>query len=224
MQLATILYAQDNGDKMVAYMQGGSYGNLWIEAIADYCEDIDEVRYCPNTKPGNRYVGNAKTSWQWYGYTGTPGTTRTVNGSYAINGWFYRFSNGFYARHGTNPLPDFHQMKYTSISNVKSSSSTPFFADSVWVDVWPVDTEVCSDNLNLDGNYFNGSPNSMTLFSNIEKLLTNRHGQFTNVSFIDGHQEAIALDMMWILKWNAKFVSQGKMTRQPSGAPVYRKE
>jgi len=219
LQLATFLYAQENDDKMITYMPG-IYGNLWIEAIAGYCEDVDEIRYCPSTKPGEgdgRGPGNAKTAWQWGGYIDSSGTTRTARGSYAINGWFYNYEQSF------NPIPDFQEMRYKRITDARSPSSAPFFIDSIWVDVWPVDTEVCSDTLNLDGNRFNGSTAGMTVFDNIEKLLTNRHGKVTNVSFVDGHQESIALDMVWALKWNKKFVSRGQMTRQPSGGPVYRR-
>ena len=222
MQLATFLYAQENADKMVRQTSSGAgygdYGNLWIEAIGSYCEDVDEIRYCPNTKPreGNgRTPGNAKTSWRWSGYIDSSGRTRTVLGSYAINGWFYSYINSY------NPIPDFKKMLYTSISDTRVPSSTPFFTDSNWVDVWPVDDEVCADSFNLD------CPASATVgigkFRNIEKLLMNRHGKTTNVSFVDGHQEAVDLDMVWTLKWNKKFVSKGKMTRQPSGGPVYRR-
>lgn len=110
-------------------------------------------------------------------------------------------------------------MRYKRITDAKSPSSTPFFGDSNWVDVWPVDDEVCGDDLNLDGPFLW----SAGKFRNIEKLLMNRHGKTTNVSFVDGHQEAVDLDMVWTLKWNKKFVSKGKMTRQPSGDSVYRR-
>ena len=222
LQLATFLYAQDNADKMVRQRSSGGssggYGNLWIEAIAGYCEDVDEIRYCPNTKPkeGNgRTPGDAKTSWQWSGYIDSSGTTRTARGSYAINAWFYSYTDSY------NPIPDFQEMRYKRITDARSPSSTPFFIDSNWVDAWPVDDEVCGDGLNLDG--LASSIIGIGKFRNIEKLLMNRHGKVTNVSFVDGHQEAVDLDMVWTLKWHAKFISKGKMTRQPSGDPVYRK-
>jgi len=222
LQLATVLYAQNNADKMVRQTSDGGgipdFGNLWIEAIAGYCEDVDKIRYCPNTKPGTsngHAQGDAKTSWRWGGYIDSSGTMRTVSGSYAINGWFYSYINSY------KPIRDFQEMLYTRITDTRVPSSTPFFIDSNWVDVWPVDDEVCGDDLNLDA--LARSIIGAGKFRNIEKLLMNRHGKTTSVSFVDGHQEAVDLEMVWTLKWTKKFVSQGKMTRQPSGAPVYRK-
>ena len=219
LQTGTILYTMDNNDKMMPQSVSNTYGvwgNLWIEGIASYCEDVDEIRHCPNTRPGTssgHAPGTAKRSWRWGGYIDSSGTTRTIGGSYAINGWFYNYSN---YTPPTTP-PDFQSMIYKNISNTGSSPALiPFFSDSAWVDVWPVDGEVCSADLNLS------EPDvwSTSTYESIEKLLMNRHGRRTNISFLDGHQESVDLERVWSLKWNKKFIPQGIMYRA-NGDTVY---
>jgi len=224
MSLASSLYMSSNNDKMIEYFKenGDLADYLWIDKITEYCDNVEEAKYCPSTKPNNQpRFGTAKESWEWPAPDG-----EVFQGSYAINGWFYSYPGGWpdyckYKQFGHDELT------YTSS---RASSLAPFFADAVWVDVWPVDNEFCRDALNLDGTDIRynrltpwPSTNNGWTWHNPERLLTDRHGPRTNISFFDGHVDQIPLDMVWTLKWNAKFTNQGKMTRQPSGGPVYRK-
>lgn len=46
MQLATMLYTEENKGKMPRYDLNG----LWVNLISDYLENVDQARYCASTK------------------------------------------------------------------------------------------------------------------------------------------------------------------------------
>ena len=171
-------------------------------------EDIDDARYCPSTKiqkdfdPATVGIvwGSSKESWVW-----NWGTTEPEHGSYGLNSWFYTFDGG--------PTGEHADKYYASIAEVKSTSKTPVFSDSLWIDVGAKDTDTCPDNLNLDGNPNNGGRMSM--------YLINRHGSHINVGFADGHQQVVELGALWSLKWNDDFVTRAWTERDPGGAPIY---
>jgi prepilin-type N-terminal cleavage/methylation domain-containing protein/prepilin-type processing-associated H-X9-DG protein len=212
LQLATILYTDDYGGKMMQYDWPGPNARLWINQISSYMDNVDQARYCPATRIilGITW-GSAEESWGWPMPSG-----EFEYGSYAINGFFYAYPAAVYA----DPVDG--NKYYSTIPSVKSPSLAPIFADSLWVDAWPRDTDVCpgegysdawgSGPLNLDGdvNYGGG----------MSRYLINRHGSHINVGFIDGHQKVMDLEMLWTLKWNASIEHQGLM-RRTDGTPIY---
>ena len=90
MTLATILYTQDTDGKMMEHDWPGAV-QLWIRQISGYLENVDEARYCPNTKLRNgNGVGSATTTWGWNIET-SPGVWEVEHCSYGMNGWFYNY-------------------------------------------------------------------------------------------------------------------------------------
>ncbi len=212
MTLATILYTQDTEGKMMEHDWPGAV-QLWVKQISHYLENVDEARYCPNTKLRNGSGGgSANTTWGWNIET-DPGVWEVEHGSYGINGWFYKYDTApVWA--ASVPISNFIQKRYEDVVSAKSPYLAPIFADSEWPDAWPQDIDTCPDDFNLDGNHDYGGFMS--------RYLLNRHGNHTNVGFIDGHQAPIKLEMLWTLKWNAQFKNMGVMKRT-DGSPVYQK-
>ncbi|MCK4998521.1 MAG: type II secretion system protein [Anaerohalosphaera sp.] len=207
-QLASLLYTEDNEGKMPAYPSG--YGDLWINEITQYLDDMDDARFCPTTSlkkdfdPSNNISwGKSKESWVW-----NIGTPEPEHGSYAINGWFY---STYLAADGSS-APRTHTIE--KVSQTRRPASTPVFSDSMWVDSWPLDTDKCSTGLNLD----NGGNNY-----SMERELLNRHGDHISVGFIDGHQEAVELGKLWSLKWHNSFNTVLWMERE-DGSPIYQRQ
>ena len=203
LMLAGTFYADANNRKMPPY---GLNKGLWINKISKYIDNMDKARYCPSAKTwdkdaaarAKKYIwGSAHKSWMW-----NMGTRGPEYGSYSINGWLY-------TGQGKND-----EKHFKSLSEVKYPSLTPMFADAIWVDAWPKDTDTCPSNFNLDGNKNNGGKMSM--------FIINRHDDRINVSFVDGHLGDIKLEKLWSLKWYNNFKTIPKMTRDGS-MPIYQK-
>ena len=202
LQLATILYTGDYGGKMPVY----TFDGLWITLISGYLENVDKARYCPMTKVkvdpsdfGDIIGGYAFEAWMW-----SWGMDEVEYGSYAMNGWFFSY----------NPPPTTDVEKYfNTTADAKEPAITPVFGDSIWVDGWPLDTDTCPDNFDLNGDRNNGG--------HMSRFLTYRHRAKTNMGFLDGHQEPIELSALWSLKWHRTFERKFDIKRTPSGRAIY---
>ncbi len=201
-QLATILYTDDNKGMMPIYNLNG----LWVNLISAYLDDVDAVRYCPSTKKKKDFDavnddyawGSSKTSWVW-----NWGTPEPEHGSYGLNSWFYTWDP---------PATDTRY--FHSMAEVKSTHMTPVFSDSLWIDVGADDTDTCPADLSLEGSPNSGGRMSM--------YLINRHGSHINVGFADGHQQVVELGALWSLKWHDDFQTTAWMERT-DGTPIYRR-
>ena len=79
----------------------------------------------------------------------------------------------------------------------------PIFADSSWVDGWPVETDPVPTNL------YKGSQSGQP---NMGRFVTWRHGNWTNVVFLDGHAGKNELEELWTLRWSTKFIAKPGVT------------
>jgi prepilin-type processing-associated H-X9-DG protein len=155
-------------------------------------------------------VGTAADSWA----SSVIGTT-FFSGSYGMNGWFYIGSPwdvepDNYFSTGTQPTCQY-------------PSQTPYFADCIFVDVWPHNNDFPT------GDLYNGAFRGATDDAPMMRCTLARHGSRDpnqaprnapvnapfpgniNVGFADGHAQAVKLDNLWQLYWNA--------TWQPSQRP-----
>jgi prepilin-type N-terminal cleavage/methylation domain-containing protein len=198
------LFAVENNEKVFEYHSGGQ-NNLWLQQIQDNIGDIDKVRYCPSTKlelsPPDDF-GSAKRTWRWNISASEP-----EYGSYGFNAWLY-------STDGLGLGSEFERSAWKT-ANPANSASIPLFADSMWADALPRDTDACPDGFDLD----KGS----TLGDEMWRFLINRHKDEINIGFIDGHQESVKLEMLWSLKWSKDFQTMGVKTRSPGGGPIYQR-
>ncbi|MCK4998957.1 MAG: hypothetical protein KAS23_05460 [Anaerohalosphaera sp.] len=197
---ASIMFANDNDGKLFEYNFGGG---LWMTPIAEYIGNMDNVRHCPSTyirkdfNESSSYLwGSSKQAWMW-----NWGTTDPEHGSYGLNSWLFSFQN-----------PPSDSRYFHNMSNVQFPATTPIFADSLWIDSGPKDTDICPATLSLDGNPNSGGRMSMHLM--------NRHYGITNVAFTDGHSGPVELKELWSLTWCNSWNIQHNMTRE-DGSPIY---
>jgi prepilin-type N-terminal cleavage/methylation domain-containing protein/prepilin-type processing-associated H-X9-DG protein len=201
--LAETLYLTDNGASFV-YVHGSS---LWMETLYMEYGRSDQVRICARTSVpiGNNLRGTYKTSWA---KTAANGTTNT--GSYALNGWFYGGGWETYPPlAGNDPAWAFKKE-----TQVQQPTLSPLFFDSIWMDVWPKETD-------------RPCPNFQTGLWNwpscgMERNLIARHGKSPspvptnvdpaqrlpgaiNMSFFDGHVTATPLENLWTLYWHNRW-------------------
>ena len=190
LQLGHTLYMQANHDITVAHpgLGFGAAGMLWVNEIADYLDDIDEARYCPEAKAKNFnpdgssgvYVqGSVKVPW---GLRRSAGSDEDYElGSYTINGWLY----------SQQIIPEFEEDGYDKGSEVVGGALVPAFMDGVWFDVWPRNRSIDPALIDYQGSR-----------SGILRVLINRHGRNGNIVYFDGHVEAVYLPEYFIQKWN----------------------
>ena len=200
--VAHFMYVNDTG-KTMPYQQPGETYDLWMKKLVNGYAFVNKVRVCPVAPEQNPWVqkstllagfGMVDQAWQWiYG-------TTNYQGSYGINGWFYSGQS--------DPLKEFGNE-----SGIGNAARTPVFADSVWVDAWPLATDAPSHNL-----YEGGNSTSMARFT------IARHGSInaksapralalgvplpgsTTIEFADGHAETVKLQRLWDLNWHKGYV------------------
>ncbi|MEN8127768.1 MAG: prepilin-type N-terminal cleavage/methylation domain-containing protein [Planctomycetota bacterium] len=201
MQLASTMYNQANDGDMYWYDAYAS-GTVWISNMEPFIGDTDAVRYCPSTKVDPDQGGSSKYAWHW----------GEEAGSYAINGYIYKDNeNDVLANFW--PPGEFEAHAYQSLDTVTNSGNTPTFFDCAWLDRWPKDTDEIDALHDLD------DPRN-TATSHMSLMMMNRHGKAGNVSFVDGHAEAVELSDFWSLKWHRKFEIKHDMKRRDD-SPIY---
>jgi prepilin-type N-terminal cleavage/methylation domain-containing protein/prepilin-type processing-associated H-X9-DG protein len=205
--LSMAFYVDDNKSTMISYYEDNGADNLWIARLQSDYSAYQSTRCCPAapapvpiTKwkaPADDTLGwgTADYTWQWNG-------TAEYVGSYGINGWCY--SDGY--MEGFGPQAEF----FKKAADVVQPALTPYFSDSIWVDGWPLETDEPSTDL------YAGADNNIGM----DRRTIARHaykapgaaprnvpqGQplvgAVNVSFVDGHAEAIHLEQLWTLYWH----------------------
>lgn len=176
---------------------------LWLKKIGENIDDIDEIRYCPETTMRiedverefdgtNSIRGEALRPWLW---NNSPSSyERYEMGSYGINGWFYADNNSW--------VPSsMAKYPFSSAGDVRNTAKTPLFLDANWPDSWPTNTNVLTAPT-ADNNYDRGWFQSGTTGLAMGRFVTNRHGRKTNVAFMDMHVETLTLEQLWSLSWH----------------------
>jgi prepilin-type N-terminal cleavage/methylation domain-containing protein/prepilin-type processing-associated H-X9-DG protein len=185
--------------------------NLWMDTLLNYYARVNAARVCPvASAPTTRNVlspqytfGAADQMWQWYPYK------TNFTGSYGYNGWLY---SGNYSISGLI-IGASDDWKFGSEATVTKVANTPLFADAVWVDGWPQETEGPAKDL------YNGS--NMTFMgrytvarhlglspASAPRNITSAAGLAggINIAFMDGHVAAVKLASLWTLDWHNNWV------------------
>ena len=199
MHLGWFMYAGDNDNKGFDY--SAAWG-LWLHRLTNYCGELEQIRYCPSTKvglteegayyaPSITAFGTARMTWyeDWIPNPNEGGARTPEYGSYAYNGWMYTTmpSNAG----GTSTVD-----KMFGKMDASQGNRIPLIMDSAWLDLWPLDTDVPSSDLDL---FIGEWPPSMGM------LWINRHDMRCNTVFVDGHAEGVKLEDLWKLKWHLQF-------------------
>ena len=185
--------------------------DLWMADLISYHGQVNAIRACPlATNPTTQTLSSALYTygagdqmWNWSPY----GTV--YQGSYGFNGWLY---GGTYSV--TDTLGEPESWKYNKMSAVPTPTTTPLFADSVWIDGWPRENGGPAKDLYL-GNAGGsseiarftvarhsvispaGAPRSITSGSQLVGAI--------NVAFVDGHASMVKLLNIYTLDWHANW-------------------
>ncbi len=215
--LASIMYINDSGG-FIGYSDPMLPGSLWMGTLIGMYSQVDSVRQCPVTAlptvAGASQIGDCATAWAWYDNGAGPPAhaAKLYTGSYAINGWLYKDPTNWRTDVPNNT--DYYYLKDTA---VKKTSETPIFMDSVWVDLWPWETDAPYPDLFMAGKINNQQINNPPT---IGRCVTPRHGSkppgaaprnfvttqvlpgAINLGFMDGHAETVKLQNLWHYQWH----------------------
>ena len=214
--LGFFLYSNETG-KTPSYTMGN--GKLWMESIGEYYSKTDAIRLCP-TAPYKRGKGGSSTSaWVW-GSELRPGTREPKwTGSYALNGWFYAgdWNQAWITQHGMA-----RNLAFKLDSDVRHTSESPIFCDSMWVDAWPLERHRPASNLAL-GSTENAGMSRITMARHkypagnlslpSSKYRDKPLPGAINLVFYDGHASLTPNEKLWEYQWHKNWKNPAKRPR-----------
>jgi len=203
--MANWMYFSDAG-KPVNYDQ---WPALWMLRLAQQYSAINKVRICPTAKertPEQLRTDSSPEGWVTRAWLVEDSRTN-YQGSYALNGYCY--TDDPYA----NPA-----YRFKTEATILQPSRTPFFADAIWVDAWPLVTDQPARDL-FDGDKFTAGGLSRIAIPRHSAPLSAASHNFSpkntlpgavNVSFADNHVENVKLERLWQLIWHTQWVPPAK--------------
>lgn len=205
--VANFMYVNDNGNTL-PYNLGA---DLWMRALIQNYAQVDKVRLCPvapyNPKQSPP-LGSATAAWAW-GDEINPATKEPRwTGSYALNGWMYR---GDWSVQDNRPAT---ANAFRNEADIRKPALTPVFADGMWVDAWPKETDPPARNLWLGaGANPLGSMSVLTIARHGSGLhgvpqnlpSGNKLPAAINLCFADGHVSTVPLEKLWDLTWHKNY-------------------
>ena len=214
--LGFFLYSNETG-RTPSYSGGVRRGQnmLWMASIAKYYEEVDAVRLCPKAPYKKGKPGTSTSAWVWSNEMRPDTREPKWTGSYALNGWLY-----------SGDWPDGAGL-YPSVKNafrldsdVRYSSESPIFCDSMWVDAWPQEKDRAASNLTSGNAGQNAGMARITLarhkYSAGNMALPS--AQFKNsilpgainLVFYDGHAEMASNEKLWQFRWHKNWEIPGQ--------------
>jgi prepilin-type N-terminal cleavage/methylation domain-containing protein len=195
--LANFMYFSD-ANKPVHY---DNWPDLWMEKLMVQYQAINKVRTCPlapdrsdaDLRKDPSDYGTITRAWI------VAGSTTNYQGSYALNGYFYT----------DDPYSD-PPKRFRSETDIKYPSQTPFFADAIWVDAWPLETDTPAVNLFNGDQYSQGGLSRIAIPRHSAALSAavrnfspqNKLPGAVNVTFADNHCETVKLERLWTFYWH----------------------
>jgi prepilin-type N-terminal cleavage/methylation domain-containing protein/prepilin-type processing-associated H-X9-DG protein len=210
----TISYNTYIGDTSFRVVTHSQNHRDWMGTLYPYYSKSENVLFCPSAPKRGELtnelmVGTSDAAWGW-GPSEPP-----IFGSYALNGWLY--ADGV-----VNSMlnhPDYLFRKDTSI---QKPTETPVFVDSVWINLWSLETDIMPNNLYAPGineegmlrcciaRHGNRPPSAAPRdFNSGPGVLT---PGAVNLGLADGHVETVKIDNLWNYTWHYNW-------RMPSTKP-----
>lgn len=89
------------------------------------------------------------------------------------------------------------------IDNVRDQTAVPLFLDANWIDIWPHETDLPAADITQGWR----PPLPQHNTEQLGRAYFARHrGEAINLSFVDGHGEAVNIDELWSYQWSQTFV------------------
>ena len=168
-----------------------------------------QVRICPTAKERTLEqlkTDNSASGWVTRAWLVAENGTNN-QGSYALNGYCY-----------TDDPYGNAAFRFKTEATILQPSKTPFFADAIWVDAWPLVTDRPAVNLFNGDNYAGGGLSRIAIprhSAALSAAVSNFNPKnplpgAVNVGFADNHVETVKLDQLWQLTWHSQWVAPAK--------------
>jgi prepilin-type N-terminal cleavage/methylation domain-containing protein/prepilin-type processing-associated H-X9-DG protein len=199
------LYVMDEGS-FINY----KYGELWMPRLLGANNFGQPLSYCPKAPATG--IAAAQITAQLDGGLHRAWQMSHWEGSLGFNGNLYRgISDEELKLFQVVPANVFN-----GESAIRQPTLTPVLFDAMWPDAWPLETDPVGPNLVFPSRYF---PPGM------QRVAIPRHGSApgdsaltafdtknnlpgaVNMTFYDGHAEAVKLENLWTLQWHANWVN-----------------
>jgi type II secretory pathway pseudopilin PulG len=205
--LARTVYVDDQA-KNLGYSNPAFPAGVWMGTLMAECKNAS-LRLCPSAplaqppQPGKDRQGTADNAWvRW-----TSDKRTLFAGSYGFNGWFYD------RRKKDGGSSDFESYFFPQETSVQQPAKTPVFYDSVWVDAWPMETDLPATDLYRGRSYWERT-------NEVGRCTIARHGGAPparaarhvplgaplpgaiQMVLADGHAETVKLGNLWNYYWH----------------------
>ncbi len=195
--LVFAMYIEDNDGKFLSGLVDGStqnvqHGDWWREPLKPYAK-YEKMWLCPTAAKNRTSTSNTVMSKAQHPYDAwrVPDTQGGDTGSYAPNGWMCNPPHSMSTLWGRGPASS-----YWRGFSVKSAGKVPVFTEGWWVDAWPRDTDVPSNDREM---FEAGGQGEM------RTVCVDRHKLTQNVLFADFSLQRVSLKKLWRLKWNKEY-------------------
>jgi prepilin-type N-terminal cleavage/methylation domain-containing protein/prepilin-type processing-associated H-X9-DG protein len=211
--IAHNVWLAERKERLMAWDANGYFE--WTSQIEEYSSSPAGIFLCPEADEdldfGTNYVGrvrgSAVSAWSY----GEPFVS-----SYGLNGFMYDINDGT-ANSSNWTRPDTPNDKGywwgSRVSQVDDPTEVPFTADAMWPVGWPEHND--PPPADGQGSLVSGAPGGSGN-NNFVRFLFDRHPSTTsNVSFVDGHSEAVTAKGLYELQWSREYDTEiGKVTAQ----------
>ena len=230
---AALMYISDSqGQSLPIYTTANN--TCWMGDLIGYEGNVNNVRLCPSGSTSNSPssllpAGACDRNWIW------SNSNPSLAGSYAINGWLYSGDQAQIAAYRTDiSAAQAINYEFGKENNIRQPVMTPFCADAVWVDMWPIESDPPGSDL------YSGSDPGQSGIENppeLRRCVIPRHGwknpaaapqSFNSVSrlpggidvaLMDGHVAQPQLEMLWGYTWHVGWKVPGHRPGSLFGVP-----
>jgi len=196
MNLAFMLYTENNNAKFTTYKFNGNRGEFWMEALRKYYADINKMRFCAEAtkRDPNPAIDYGDTFLAWG--NSAAWFMQKDEGSYGFNSWLhdpYQMEAG-----ALNYGPG--EAGYFKTMNAKNASEIPVIFDCKFVNTWPLDTDLPPRWKDRMTGYYDAGT-----IGHMARSVMPRHGWAIDVMFLDGSCRKVTLEELWKLRWHKNF-------------------
>ena len=204
-------YASDSNGKFPLWTNNYAVeGNMWMDVLIPYYDDIEKMRFCGEalkgkdrdpdlTTEGN--YGGAFRSWLHATPNGNLGPfngQRFANGSYGINHYVY----GWNSASEPDSLTKGPQYPWGIIGGTGIDSQVPLLFDCTWAGTFPSRSDLIppsGDDATPEQGW------GIWIECEMARVCLDRHNKAINMLFMDMSATEVPLWELWELKWHRKW-------------------
>ena len=200
---------------------------------------LESVLICPSTSvmnlanlnTGASYAGGANTTWYWSEAATNPAWAqhqiKYLQGSYGFNSWLYApggpsetmtpngMANDWWVYPSVAPPAQYWPVIPTNVA----PGAVPVFADEMWLDGGPMESDTPPDNSIVSGLTLLWAGGANSGSGQMSRWCGQRHADGINMVFLDGHGENVPLRNLWSENWADGWVVPSPLPNGVSALP-----